>query len=229
MKLIHFVLIFLVPWSLVLIPNITVLVLVFLVVYISIFHEKKRGLLFFSIIFLCVVQLTHIEKEPLIEKSPSNDIEIKNNLAAYPPLPIPIAYWFEQKTITQEVYALTKRGSIVLSPSLYFFSNHPRERSGFREFEKFQYVLLPFFVIGLLSRLRDKAYLQLGLLFSLPFLLLTFYGSRGELGPFAMFPFLAVSIYHGLEFTFTNHKKAFFLFMVIFVFASIQTYAYTIY
>ena len=229
MKRFLFVLIFLVPWSLVLLPNIAVFALVFLVVYLAVFQEKKRGLLFISIIFLCFVQLIHIEKEPLVEKSPIVEIKIKNNLAAYPPLPIPIAYWLEQKNITQEVYALTERGSIVLSPSLYFFSNHPRERSGFREFEKFQYVLLPFFVIGLLSRLRDKAYFQLGLLFSLPFFLLTFYGSRGELGPFAMFPFLAVSIYHGLELTFKNHKKALFLFMLLFIVVSIQTYAYTIY
>ena len=34
-----------------------------------------------------------------------------------------------------------------LDPNLYFFANHPRERAGVAEFEKFPAVFLPFFII----------------------------------------------------------------------------------
>ena len=36
-----------------------------------------------------------------------------------------------------------------LDPNLYFFANHPRERIIAVEFEKFSFLFLPFFVIGL--------------------------------------------------------------------------------
>jgi hypothetical protein len=51
-----------------------------------------------------------------------HDIEIKNNLAAYPPLPIPIAYWLEQKNYyTRSVCADKERGYRFKSISLFLF------------------------------------------------------------------------------------------------------------
>jgi hypothetical protein len=36
-----------------------------------------------------------------------------------------------------------------LDPNLYFFASHPRERAEVGEFDKYPWVLLPFFIVGL--------------------------------------------------------------------------------
>lgn len=229
MTLIFLLIIFASPWTLVLLHSLLPLLLVFFVTVVSVLFPKKKMVLLLLVFVLCIVQIVQITKTPLVPDTPVHKIEIKNNLAAYPALPLPIAYWFEQKEITQNIYALTARAGEVLSPSLYFFSNHPRERTGYREFEKFQYILLPFFIVGLCALVKGKNYFLLSLLFIPGLMVFTLFGNRGELGPFLFFPFLAVTIVQGLSLFFNKVNIKFFVFLVLFILVTIQTYAYTIF
>lgn len=229
MTLVFLLITFASPWTFVLFHSLLPLLLVSFVSVVSVLFPKKKMVLTLLVLVLCIVQIDQIQKTSLVPDTPVHQIEVKNNLAAYPALPLPIAYWFEQKGVTQNIYALTVRAGEVLSPSLYFFSNHPRERSGYREFEKFQYILLPFFVLGLCALIKNKNYFLLMVLFIPGIVVFTLFGNRGELGPFLFFPFFAASIVQGLGLFFKKVDLKLLLFFVLFILVTIQTYAYTIF
>ena len=77
-----------------------------------------------------------------------------------------------------------------IDPSLYFFANHPRERYGVIEFEKFPYILLVAFIIGFVS--LKKTDLRIILLALSPIIILTFIGNNNPIGPFSLFPLLVL-------------------------------------
>lgn len=60
---------------------------------------------------------------------------------------ISISYF---KTYQPIVIKLQSNFSENLDLNLYFFANHPRERAGVDEFEKYLPIFLPFFIIGIL-------------------------------------------------------------------------------
>ncbi|MFH0937371.1 MAG: hypothetical protein V1808_03685 [Candidatus Daviesbacteria bacterium] len=83
--------------------------------------------------------------------------------------------------------------------NLYFFGNHPRERPGIREFEKYSFLLLPFFLLGLYKLVISKIWwLFISLL--VPLLVLSFVGQDNSIGPFSLFPFFTVTVSIGILF-----------------------------
>lgn len=79
-----------------------------------------------------------------------------------------------------------------LDPNLYFFANHPRERSGVEEFKKFSPLLLPFFLWGLHLFFKNKKRMYLAC-FAIILILTAFIRSNYEIGPILFFP-LIVSV-----------------------------------
>jgi len=85
-----------------------------------------------------------------------------------------------------------------LDPNLYFFANHPRERIIAVEFEKFSFLFLPFFVIGLMT-LFSGAFVFLIFYFVLSLLISGLVFPGYDLGPILIFPFIVVVIHLGLS------------------------------
>lgn len=83
--------------------------------------------------------------------------------------------------------------------NLYFFGGHPRERSGIKEFEKFSFLFLPFFILGLLKLVKSSPW-QFSIILLIPLLELSIIGEDNPLGPFSLFPFFSVTIAIGLSF-----------------------------
>ncbi|MDO8573679.1 MAG: hypothetical protein Q7R77_02915 [Candidatus Daviesbacteria bacterium] len=81
--------------------------------------------------------------------------------------------------------------------NLYFFGSHPRERSGIREFEKFSFLFLPFFIFGLLRLVKFSPW-QLGTSLFIPLLVLAIIGQDNPIGPFSLLPFFSVTIAVGM-------------------------------
>lgn len=162
-------------------------------------------------------------------------IHLWERLTAYPPIKInlgskiiwiPAANWLEQRKETLIFYKLEENLSEIIDPNLYFFANHPRERVGATEFEKFPYILLPFFLIGLLS--INKKNSKVFLLAASPFALNSFIGNSNPAGPAALFPLIAISTSLGLSKIFS--KKAILIpFFILFIFVFIQTLSYAQY
>lgn len=147
---------------------------------------------------------------------------------------IPIAHWFEGRKETISLFRIKDNFSEIVDPALYFFANHPRERVGVAEFEKFPYILLPFFLIGILSKkfkIKSKIFV-----FSLltPIILASFIGKNNELGPFSLFPFMTIATAYGLSLTSERLKKIpkkkrrniSFVFLAVFALVVIQVISY---
>lgn len=87
--------------------------------------------------------------------------------------------------------------------NLFFFGNHPRERVGVREFEKFSFLFLPFFFIGLITTIKKfNPYILIGLMLSI--IELSIIGQQNYLGPFVLMPFFISIISLGISNTFSK-------------------------
>lgn len=114
-----------------------------------------------------------------------------------------------------------------IDPNLYFFANHPRERFGIKEFEKFSYILLVPLLIGFAS-IKSKNIKITLFAALLPLTLLTLIGNNNPLGPFSLFPLVTVMIAIGLTKLFS--KKIFLVpGIIIFVLTFIQIISYAKY
>ena len=83
-----------------------------------------------------------------------------------------------------------------LSPNLYFFTNHPRERERVEEFSMYPSILIIPFLIGLIYFLNSQGYLILG--YTLFALLVTgFVRQSYILGPVLFFPLINLLISKG--------------------------------
>lgn len=84
----------------------------------------------------------------------------------------------------------------------FFFGNHPREIPGIRNFEKFSFLFLPFFIFGLLKVLKSHL-LYISISFLTSALELSIIGQNNPAGPFVLFPFfsaiIAVGIFYAIK------------------------------
>lgn len=114
-----------------------------------------------------------------------------------------------------------------IDPSLYFFSGHPRQRVGFDEFEKFSYIFLPVFILGIVRSGKLYSFPNLFFLF-LPIVFISFIGHRNPYGPLIFFPFIAGSIGCGLRTLFQKTSVGWLkiVLLVVIVVVFLQTAAY---
>ena len=115
----------------------------------------------------------------------------------------PLGNLFDGRKETIAFYRLQQNLFESLDLNYYFSATHPRERVGIIEFEKFPFIYLPFFVIGLFLIQYQKIKLFLCLTFIVPLLLLTFIGPNSTLGSFVLFPFVLATILFSV-YTFLN-------------------------
>jgi hypothetical protein len=156
-------------------------------------------------------------------------------MRGYPPLKfsilgktfwIPAANWLEKRKETVVYYKIMNNFSEVIDPNLYFFANHPRERVGTREFEKFPYILLPLFLLGLLN-IKKGNIKELVLSLS-PMILVSVIGNSNSMGPFSLFPFIATYTSFGVA-SISKNKKLVVIGLILFVLVFIQVIAYAKY
>jgi len=128
-------------------------------------------------------------------------------LRQYPPLYInflgkkiwiPLGHWLEGRSESIILRRVKDNFGELMDLNLYFFANHPRERVGIREFEKFYFLFLPFFIWGVVSLVKKWSVFIWVLVVILPIVLTSIVGHRNELGSFSLFPFMVMAIVHGL-------------------------------
>jgi hypothetical protein len=112
---------------------------------------------------------------------------------------LPVAHWLEERPETIAVYRLTQNFSEIVDPNMYFFANHPRERVGINEVEKFPYILLPLFVYGVILLVSGKQHGLFIVSLGVPALYYVLYGTGNGLEPFLLFPFILISIFTATE------------------------------
>jgi len=162
----------------------------------------------FTILFLLLLffqfKTTGISSLTLLS---NDDIRVRDmRLREYPPLKIPVGWWFEGRKESIAFFRILKNFSEVIDPNLYFFANHPRERVGFIEFEKFHFVFIPFFLLGIFKLIDQNKILYTFLSFILSVLLILTIGNYNPIGPFSLFPAISVTTIYGAEYV---YKKFF--------------------
>jgi hypothetical protein len=187
-------------------------ILVFLATVLLIKNSKFFLLLFVPLLFF-QIQTTNRPSLTAISNDDRRVIDMR--IRSYPPKFLRLGYWLEKRKESLFFNRVATNLFENIDPNLYFFSNHPRERVGIREFEKFPYILLPFFLLGVLNFVSKKNKLFWLISFLIPLTILSIIGNKNNFGPFSLFPFMAVSINEGLKKLQTKHLKIFFIVLVL--------------
>lgn len=101
-----------------------------------------------------------------------------------------------ENKITLYFYKYQKNFFQGLDINYYFFANHPRERAGVKEYEKFPWVCLPVFLIGLFWQIKKKMFLLLFYFFSCLAIFSFFNLDRFS---YLLFPFFVICFFFGFE------------------------------
>lgn len=164
------------------------------------------GILLFTILLLFQVKFTEISNLTTLN---NNEITIQQQrINEYPQAKItlfnktiwvPIANWFELRKENIVINKITENFSEVIDLNLYFFANHPRERNDVGEFEKFHYLFVILFLVGIFSSINSCDKKWFVLYFLLPVFMISFIGNKNPLGSFSLFPFIVVMISAGIK------------------------------
>jgi hypothetical protein len=102
------------------------------------------------------------------------------------------------KSVGLPIFKLQKNLFYNLDPNQYFFAGHPRERANAVEFEKFSFIFLPFFIIGLYF-LVSEPIISIIFFVMVTTFMSVFVNPGYILGPVLFFPILVYLISLGLE------------------------------
>lgn len=83
----------------------------------------------------------------------------------------------------------------LIDPNYYFYASHPREMSVANEFEKFSYLLIPFFFVGI-CRITKK-HKEVVALFLFSLIISSFYSINYDSGAILLVPFIVVFVAYG--------------------------------
>lgn len=178
-----------------------------------------------SFVALLFLQITTSEKVSLTKLTADEQRIVDLRIREYPIYKWPIGYWLEKRPEQIALSRIQKNIFENLDLNLYFFANHPRQRIGVKEFEKFPYIFLPFFLYGLFSLIKVQQNRWVFLVFLIPLFLAGLIGNKNSLGIFPLFPLFTVSIATGLA-PFVRSKKLFTAFLILLIFVFVQIYSY---
>lgn len=201
--------IFINPWWWVIVQkDLLIGILVFILSIITpFFYNGSKFVLFFLILNILLISTIFRQAldESIFRLSPQ-EIQQQNkrhefyahNLGKVYKNRISLSYF---KNYNYPLYKVERNFFANLDPNLYFFASHPRERVEVNEFEKYMFVFLPFFVIGLTFLIYSLRLKIISYLISILFLS-AFISSSYKLGPILLFPIINFMIVVGLLLSF---------------------------
>lgn len=102
------------------------------------------------------------------------------------------------KNVSRQLHQFQRNLFDNLDQNLYFFANHPRERAGVGEFEKYPFILMPFFILGLLFIIKNRNTL-LSIYILIIVILSALIKPSYQLGPVLFFPLITLLIALGIN------------------------------
>jgi len=161
--------------------------------------SPKRNLVVVSVLTLVAIvgfQVKEFDLKSFVETTSLQKDVIDKRMRLYPNPRI--AHWFEQRGESIAFYRILANMGEALDINYYFFANHPRERHGVTESEKFSPLILPLFLMGATKLVLEKRHLFYCLLFAfaLGFTLLVY--PSEPVGFVAVLPFIVSSSLYSL-------------------------------
>lgn len=175
--------------------------------------KPAKKIIIFSILILAFLQFqtTSIKSLTLLDNDQQR-IQ-SERLRAYPPTYIDLglkviwlkpAHWIEENKIIIATSRIEENLFTNLDINKFFFGGFPRNNSS--DFEKFPFIYLPLFILGIYSGVKSKQFFKMLFLLILPLGLLAYIGSDNKLDPFILFPFFILSFLNGIDFINTKIK-----------------------
>lgn len=113
--------------------------------------------------------------------------------------------WIEQNKLIIALSRIEENLFGNLDINQYFFAGFPRNNNS--DFQKFPFITLPFFIIGLYKMLAKKYFRTLVILLLIPIIILSLIGNDNQFGPFILFPFLILAIFSAIKFLIAKLRK----------------------
>ncbi len=194
----------------------SLLIITSILVFKSYLDRKNQTFFLASIIIFCLLtimqwQTTQIQSHTDLSNDDQriHDIRVrlyhsKIHLIRLLTAKFSLVNFFEGDFATAS-YRLQRNFFETLDPNVYFFGGHPRERVWANDFEKFSWLLILPFLVGIyLFWKKSDRFLKTAFLFSL--IIFSYFGHRNQLGPFLLFPFIILCIFEGVVF-FLNYAR----------------------
>lgn len=209
-----------------------------------VFNNKysKIFIVLFTSIIVIQINSTNINSLTHLD---NYDIYVRDTrLSEYPPVHltifgktvwIPAAHWIEGRKESVAFFRLLDNFSEVADPNLYFFANHPRERVGFEESEKFPFIFLPVFLYGTIFLIRKCPKKILFVTLLIPIFILTLVGHNNKFGSLSLFPFITASTTFGFINSYKQLRTAkkykvwISVFIILFLIVLVQSITYELY
>ena len=128
--------------------------------------KPRKNLLIISSLSLVVIasfQIKWFDPNSFVDTTPLEKDLMEKRMRLYPNPRI--AHWLEQRQELIAFYRFRNNLGEALDFNYYFFANHPRERVGVTEHEKFSPVLFPLLLVGLYLSIKTGKHLGFYLLF----------------------------------------------------------------
>ncbi len=199
-------------------------------------REKYKYLIISILLFLPILFFQIWTTAPYSLTNLDNDEQRVQQIRIreYKPTYIPIFYkilwlypdkWIEKRTEIIVYQRILNNLFDNLNLNQFFFAGFPRPRVGIIEFEKFSYLLLPFFIIGAYLFFKKSRIVVTLIFFVIPLLIMSLISNRDLLGPFSLFPFYINLIFIGVINSLKSKKKLA-IFVILFLIVFMQTYFY---
>lgn len=184
------------------------------------FKYNSRIIIIFSLVVLIFIQLqtTSIKSLTILENDQQRVQQ--ERIKMYPPVYIDLFFkviwlkpadWIEKSNFIIALSRIEENLFENLDLNKYFFAGFPRNTPA--DFQKFPFVLMPLFIIGLIKLIKGREFLILTALLFAPILILSLTGTNSALGPVVLFPFFIISILQGIKDLSTKfkNKKTFYI------------------
>lgn len=190
-------------------------------------QKRKTVLVCIVILALMQSQTTHIRSLTILD---NDELRVQSErIRSYPLTYIDLGLkviwlkpvdWIEKNNLIIALSRIQKNFFGNLDINKYFFGAFPRNKP--EDFEKFPFVYLPIFILGVYLLIKKNIQI-LTVLFILPTVLLTYLGGDNKLGPFILFPFFIVSISKGIICLKDKFKgsKVFYITLVVLILLSL--------
>lgn len=151
----------------------------------------------FLLFFLCFLYQKGIIEEDLALKKDiqQNRSEMYSKAPGNPYLLARLSNYLELRREMQYMYRFGANLTYSLNPNYYFFGSYPQEEQKPGEFEKFPFLFLPFFIIGIFS-IKSKMFFAL---LASTVVFIAHFGTSNHLGEYPILPFVVVLIFYGIK------------------------------
>lgn len=168
------------------------------------FTNKSKSLylgliLSFGLLLLLQIQTTKIQSQTDLSNDEQRVVDIRKALYTSDFSLIRLLIFklniseIAEGPVNIAIERVTRNFFETIDPNVYFFGGHPRERVWANDFEKFNFIFIFPFLLGIIAFIVKRQRI-ISLMLITTFLVFSYIGHLNDFGPFLLFPFITLFI-----------------------------------